>query len=191
MTVSKGCPELTTHAQDILRSVRAPLSVNLVNGLLAVLTHPSHFIRRGAFLLLIAITFYTFYICHSLRSYAQIPLAVVSRIDLENAAAAAYDAVPPTLLQESEYTRILGLIEGKSSAFTLGDFEDAALGSDSARVVGVTAVILHWKRRKGLELVVKHISRYPYIREIIIWNNRPGIELWSEVRARAVGVRAS
>lgn len=37
--------------------------------------------------------------------------------------------------------------------------------------VPVTAVLLSWKRKRGLDLVVEMIAKHPFVREIIIWNN--------------------
>lgn len=46
----------------------------------------------------------------------------------------------------------------------------------------VTAVLLHWKRTRGLSLVLSHLIRYPYIKEVIVWNNNPNVTVTKEVR---------
>jgi hypothetical protein len=35
----------------------------------------------------------------------------------------------------------------------------------------VTAVLLGWKRFESLKFVIQYLTRYPFIKEIIIWNN--------------------
>ena len=37
----------------------------------------------------------------------------------------------------------------------------------------VTAVVLHFARPRALSLVLRHLSRHAFIREIIVWNNDP------------------
>jgi hypothetical protein len=41
----------------------------------------------------------------------------------------------------------------------------------------VTAVILSWKRKEGVKAVVAHLRKYPFIQEILIWNNNPDVVL--------------
>ncbi|KAG0358265.1 hypothetical protein BC939DRAFT_481947 [Gamsiella multidivaricata] len=49
----------------------------------------------------------------------------------------------------------------------------------TSKYVPVTAVILSWKRKEGTKAVVAHLRRYPFIQEILIWNNNPEIELYA------------
>jgi hypothetical protein len=35
----------------------------------------------------------------------------------------------------------------------------------------VTAVLLGWKRFESLKFIIQYLTRYPFIKEIIIWNN--------------------
>ena len=138
------------------------------------------FKRRAAYTALVVVL-YLFYstIFHHVAAGPALPAP--SKLELQDAVEATYVPVPPTPVQLSEYSRLVSLIESKHSAYPAAFFHDRALASDSSRVVGVTAVVLHWKRRKGLQLVLQHISKYPFIREIIIWNNRAGVDLVAEV----------
>lgn len=103
--------------------------------------------------------------------------------EAQDAAALAYVPAPPTAAQDLAYQDMLSLIVSRKSAYPGHVFQEKALRTASTKVVGVTAVLLHWKRKKGLDLVLRHITRYPYIREVIIWNNRPGIDLKASVRS--------
>ncbi|KAF8931099.1 hypothetical protein EDD21DRAFT_445532 [Dissophora ornata] len=47
----------------------------------------------------------------------------------------------------------------------------------TSKYVPVTAVILSWKRKGGVKAVVAHLRRYPFIQEILIWNNNPEVVL--------------
>ncbi|KAI1315567.1 hypothetical protein EDD11_000641 [Mortierella claussenii] len=51
------------------------------------------------------------------------------------------------------------------------------LTSVSSKYVPVTAVILSWKRKEGAKAVVAHLRKYPFIQEILIWNNNPEVVL--------------
>lgn len=102
--------------------------------------------------------------------------------------ASLYKPSPPTAAQNVEYDRLKSLIESRSSSYNPALFE--AKKSANSRIgrhlegVKVTAVILHWKRKRGLDLIIQQMSRYPYIREIIVWNNR-GIDLTHSVSFRS------
>lgn len=172
--------------QDILRSVPTAYPLFIVDSCLGALTDQRPFRRRLAFFFLVVLytaSFRTIWTAGHDYTPKAIRTAVAS-LDSELAAdalAAAYVPLPPTTAQQESYARILELIESRSSAFPARLFTERALTAPNARVVGVTAVVLHWKRRKGLELVIKQITRYPFIREVIVWNNRPGVELRSSV----------
>ncbi|KAM0752996.1 hypothetical protein T439DRAFT_187316 [Meredithblackwellia eburnea MCA 4105] len=162
--------------QDLLGSIPTSKALVVLDAILAALTSQSAFKRRSSFAILV-LTLYLPYFVLFARPSSRSHITTLSKFDLEDAAAAAYEPLPPTADQNRVYLRLLDIIESRESAFTPAIFQERALASDSTRVVGVTAVLLHWKRRKGLQLVIQHISRYPFIREIIIWNNRPGVHL--------------
>lgn len=67
----------------------------------------------------------------------------------------------------------------RSSAFRREQFTDEALKEN--RLIPVTAILLGWKRIESLQVVVNYISRYPYIKEILIWNNNDNTRLHKEV----------
>ncbi|KAL8279221.1 hypothetical protein RQP46_008477 [Phenoliferia psychrophenolica] len=163
-------------SEDLLRSIPTSRALYVVDALLSAFTSKSVLKRRAAYVALV-VTLYLFYSTLFHHAVARPTLPTPTKLELEDAAAAAYVPAPPTPEQQREHVRLTGLIESKSSAYPATFFHDRALASDSSRVVGVTAVVLHWKRRKGLQLVLQHISKYPFIREIIIWNNRAGVDL--------------
>ncbi|GAA5833760.1 hypothetical protein JCM9279_001617 [Rhodotorula babjevae] len=167
--------------EDILPHVPSALPLVVVDYLLRSLTHISPFRRRSALLLLILSCFLATRVLLSVRTALNPPRVVPpSPWELEDALALNYVPSPPTGVQQAAHTRLVSLIESRKSAYPHSLFRDAALRSEASPAVGVTAVVLHWKRRKGLELVVRHITRYPFIREVIVWNNRPGVDLSSE-----------
>lgn len=73
---------------------------------------------------------------------------------------------PPLLSQSVEQAanaaRLEGLVAAKTSAF---------VGSANATLVPVTAVVLSWKRHRGLDLVLRYMAKHPFVREIVVWNN--------------------
>ncbi|GAA5878949.1 hypothetical protein JCM3774_000669 [Rhodotorula dairenensis] len=165
-------------SSDILPLVPAAYPAVVLDAVLAALTQTNPIRRRVALLVLV------------LAGYLVLQIALVSRAALnaprvvpapawvrEDDLARRYVAEPPSVLQAANHARLVDLIESRSSAYSPALFSLRAIWSETSPVVGVTAVLLHWKRQKGLELVIRHISRYPFIREIIVWNNHPGIDL--------------
>ncbi|CAG8619931.1 7454_t:CDS:2, partial [Acaulospora colombiana] len=61
------------------------------------------------------------------------------------------------------------VIYGRSSFYKKDQFTDKALEGNG--LIPVTAIILNWKRIESLQVVVNYISKYPYVKEILIWNN--------------------
>ncbi|OZJ06523.1 hypothetical protein BZG36_00458 [Bifiguratus adelaidae] len=43
--------------------------------------------------------------------------------------------------------------------------------------IPVTAVILNWKRPEGVKRIVQYLSKYPFITEILVWNNNKEMRL--------------
>ncbi|GAA6001447.1 hypothetical protein JCM10207_006671 [Rhodosporidiobolus poonsookiae] len=168
-----------TH--DILPLIPPVLPLVILDNLLRTLTHTSPFRRRGALLLLVLAYLSGIRALLFLRTSlnpARIPLPPLW--ETQDALAQRYVPAPPTAEQKAAHAHLVSMIDARRSAYPASVFRERALRSDSSPVVPVTAVVLHWKRRKGLELVLKHITRYPFIREVIIWNNRPGVELKPE-----------
>lgn len=64
-----------------------------------------------------------------------------------------------------------------SSSSSNSAAEPGAATAASSKYIPVTAVILSWKRKEGAKAVVAHLRKYPFIQEILIWNNNPEIEL--------------
>ncbi|KAF9582978.1 mitochondrial Homoaconitase [Lunasporangiospora selenospora] len=51
----------------------------------------------------------------------------------------------------------------------------APKGSAPTKYIPITAVVLSWKRREGTKAVVAHLKKYPFIQEILVWNNNPDV----------------
>ncbi|KAG9325426.1 hypothetical protein KVV02_004739 [Mortierella alpina] len=64
-----------------------------------------------------------------------------------------------------------------SSSSSNSAAEPGAATAGSSKYIPVTAVILSWKRKEGAKAVVAHLRKYPFIQEILIWNNNPETEL--------------
>lgn len=48
---------------------------------------------------------------------------------------------------------------------------------NSSYILPVTAVIISWKRLENIESILLHLSKYPFIKEVLIWNNNPALVL--------------
>ncbi|KAF0358155.1 hypothetical protein F8M41_014467 [Gigaspora margarita] len=66
-------------------------------------------------------------------------------------------------------TDLIKKINSRSSFYKPEQFTKEALKRN--KLIPVTAVLLGWKRTESLKLVVNYISKYPFIKEILIWNN--------------------
>lgn len=175
------------ETDDALRLISTPIIPTILDSTLNTLTHRSLLIRRS-FYFFILFLFYTlaaltFAIPSSIRSFPSTSSSssLATSVSSDDFSASSFVPTPPTPEQNQRYEKLLNVIESRSSAFSPSNFSARSLSLDSTKVVGVTAVVLNWKRKRGLQLVLKHISRYPFIREIIVWNNRGGDELVSEV----------
>lgn len=156
----------------------ATYAVTVLDSLLRAVTHTNPIRRRVSIALLLVAGYLTVQVALVLRATLNAPKQAASPRWLhEDDLARKYVAEPPTAAQAANHGRLIRLIESRQSAYSPALFSLRSVWSETSPVVGVTAVILHWKRRKGLELVLKHITRYPFIREVIVWNNHPGIDL--------------
>ncbi|KAG0211238.1 hypothetical protein BGX28_008305 [Mortierella sp. GBA30] len=64
------------------------------------------------------------------------------------------------------------ILETRKSAYSFDDFsEEGLVMQENSHLLPATAILLGWKRLDGLKLVVNYLARYPYIKEIIVWNN--------------------
>lgn len=168
--------------QDILTKVRPVYSVYLIDLLLNFLTHPKPLLRRASLLLLIGSFYLSIASFLFVRRSLNLPPAIVpTKWDQQDALAAAYRPPPATAQQKENAFKLAELIDGLESGFDWREFSDGPGARGRGARKGVTAVVLHWKRRKGLELVLRQLARYPFIREVIVWNNRPGVDLKVEV----------
>ncbi|KAG0309392.1 hypothetical protein BGZ98_002898 [Dissophora globulifera] len=70
------------------------------------------------------------------------------------------------------------IMETRKSAYAFEDFtEDGLLLPGNEHLLPATAILLGWKRIQGLKLIVSYLVRYPYIKQIIVWNNNKEIKL--------------
>ncbi|KAF9428342.1 hypothetical protein BGZ94_002740 [Podila epigama] len=84
--------------------------------------------------------------------------------------------------EELEQKRhIQRILDNRRSSYSFDDFSEQGLSRpENAHLLPTTAVLLAWKRMDGLKLIVSYLARYPYIKEIIVWNNNREIPLTRE-----------
>jgi len=64
------------------------------------------------------------------------------------------------------------ILSTRRSAYRFEDFtEEALVLEENDRLVPATAILLGWRRLDSLKVIVEYLARYPYIKEIIVWNN--------------------
>ncbi|KAG0311415.1 hypothetical protein BGZ97_011896, partial [Linnemannia gamsii] len=70
------------------------------------------------------------------------------------------------------------ILDSQKSSYNFEDFtEQGLLLPQNEHLLPATAILLGWKRIDTLKLLVSYLVRYPYIKEIIIWNNNKDIHL--------------
>ncbi|KAG0326671.1 hypothetical protein BG004_002922 [Podila humilis] len=70
------------------------------------------------------------------------------------------------------------ILASRKSSFLFDDFtEDGLAKPGNEHLLPTTAVLLGWKRPEGLKLIVNYLGRYPYIKQIIVWNNNKDTKL--------------
>ncbi|KAF9921136.1 hypothetical protein FBU30_008872, partial [Linnemannia zychae] len=80
----------------------------------------------------------------------------------------------PSSSSSSSPSSPLSSSSSSSSPSLLLSPSGASTGTGStSKYVPVTAIILSWKRKEGVKTVVAHLKKYPFIQEILIWNNSP------------------
>nr|CAG8494478.1 6977_t:CDS:2 [Entrophospora candida] len=72
-------------------------------------------------------------------------------------------------------SELIAKIKNKTSHYKKEQFTEEALKKNG--LIPVTAILLGWKRRESLQLVVSYLSKYPFVKEILIWNNNDEIRL--------------
>ncbi|KAF9141577.1 hypothetical protein BGX30_004540 [Mortierella sp. GBA39] len=95
--------------------------------------------------------------------------------------------VPSPIVNQSEHEAkndlerellVKQILEARKSAYSFDDFtEEGLVMETNQHLLPATAILLGWKRLDGLKLIVNYLARYPYIKEIIIWNNNQGTKL--------------
>jgi hypothetical protein len=74
----------------------------------------------------------------------------------------------------------LKTIDGRHSVYKKEQFTETALKKN--RLIPVTAILLSWKRIESLQTIVNYISKYPFIKEILIWNNNNETRIYVKAR---------
>ncbi|KAF9416663.1 hypothetical protein BGZ94_010161 [Podila epigama] len=70
------------------------------------------------------------------------------------------------------------ILENRKSAYSFSDFtEERMVLPANSHLLPATAILLGWKRQEGLQMIVNYLARYPYIKEIIVWNNNLDVRL--------------
>ncbi|KAF9569230.1 hypothetical protein EC968_002638 [Mortierella alpina] len=113
------------------------------------------------------------------RLFILIGLCVISLLALtrmfrsEESPASSVDQSEHASKNEAERELMVKqILESRRSAYNFEDFsEEGLVMQENSRLLPATAILLGWKRLEGLKLVVNYLARYPYIKEIIIWNN--------------------
>ncbi|GAA5975432.1 hypothetical protein JCM11641_004262 [Rhodosporidiobolus odoratus] len=163
---------------DILPLIPSGLPLVLLDSLLRTLTHTSPYRRRGSLLLFLLAFLLGIHLLLNLRTSLNSPrLPSFPLPSVRDERAAIYDPSAPSAQHIIDYERLARMIESRSSAYPASVFRERSLRSETSPVVGVTAIVLNWERRRGLDLVLKHVTRYPFVREVIVWNNQPAVQL--------------
>ena len=102
------------------------------------------------------------------------PLAESDTIDYSDSAKIKKESTQPTWKIDLKKT-----IDGRFSVYKKEQFAEAALKKN--RLIPVTAVLLSWKRMEGLQTAVNYISKYPFIKEILVWNNNNETRIYTKV----------
>ncbi|KAK3841605.1 MAG: hypothetical protein J3R72DRAFT_445171 [Linnemannia gamsii] len=70
------------------------------------------------------------------------------------------------------------ILDSRKSAYSFDDFtEEGLLLPHNDHLLPATAILLGWKRTDSLKMLVSYLVRYPYIKEIIVWNNNKDMTL--------------
>ncbi|KAF9922269.1 hypothetical protein FBU30_007629 [Linnemannia zychae] len=70
------------------------------------------------------------------------------------------------------------LLASRKSSYSFEDFGEQGLQlPQNDYLLPATAILLGWKRIDNLKLLVNYLARYPYIKEIIVWNNNKDLKL--------------
>ncbi|KAG0260942.1 hypothetical protein DFQ27_003266 [Actinomortierella ambigua] len=96
-------------------------------------------------------------------------LLVISRAFRHETVLNNNDRVEHSLQEHEREETVRHILNTRRSQYLFEDFSDEAFGNE--HLIATTAILLSWKRVEGLKTIVRYLARYPYIKEIIIWNN--------------------
>ncbi|KAF9971456.1 hypothetical protein BGZ73_005609 [Actinomortierella ambigua] len=99
-------------------------------------------------------------------------LLVISKVFRHEAVPHSNDRVEHSLSEQEREETVRHFLNTRRSQYLFEDFTDEGLAAVSNKhLIPTTAILLSWKRVEGLKTIVHYLARYPYIKEIIIWNN--------------------
>ncbi|GAA5822237.1 hypothetical protein JCM5353_001541 [Sporobolomyces roseus] len=164
--------------QDVLPLIRPSLPLLIIDTILSHLTHPSPTRRRSTLLVLFFSIPTILFLLH-LLSPTSPPLPTPHSREAFELSSSHYTPLPPTAQQLANHARLTSLIYSRrNSSIPSRPYTQHALKHDNHKSgTPVTAVLLNWKRLKGVKLNVEWLSTKPFIREIIVWNNFQGYDL--------------
>ncbi|KAF9916203.1 hypothetical protein BX616_004339, partial [Lobosporangium transversale] len=119
------------------------------------------------------------------KFFLLLSLCVVSLLVLSKVSTPQEDSIvdEPSNVKDTNDEVERGLIvqqimETRKSAYSFEDFTEEGLARPgNEHLLPTTAVLLGWKRTQGLKLIVSYLVRYPFIKQIIVWNNNRDIKL--------------
>ncbi|GAA6064390.1 hypothetical protein JCM10212_004229 [Sporobolomyces blumeae] len=194
--------------QDVLPHLPVSLPAILIDILLSTLNHRSTFKRRTCFALVVVAFVGPLFLLSSTSTHPRQPsTSSTSRAHPARANDAARDSTDLRRSNEpvrstrkdrdDNHVRLSTLIDRTVSSFSSepflsfshlhsSDHRDVHAdrpGSEYARPkdgIPVTAVVVHSDRNRAVQLVAKHLSAYPFVREILVWNNNRSTSLSAE-----------
>jgi len=115
------------------------------------------------------------------RLFILIGLGFISLVAITRALFGSNGSHGPSAEQEAQNNaatdaerelKVQQILDTRQSAYNFDDFtEQGLVFPGNEHLMPATAILLGWKRLEGLKLIVSYLARYPYIKEIIVWNN--------------------
>ncbi|KAG0237220.1 hypothetical protein BGW42_001487 [Actinomortierella wolfii] len=99
-------------------------------------------------------------------------LIVISKAFRQDTAPRTNERVEHSLTEQEREETVRHFLSTRKSQYQFEDFTDEGLNAiGNEHLLPTTAILLSWKRVEGLKTIVNYLARYPYIKEVIIWNN--------------------
>jgi hypothetical protein len=91
---------------------------------------------------------------------------------------------PQSEVQRANEQWLLAYITEHPSVYSTQWYTDSVEARHE--LLPVTAIVLAWKRPRGLAILLRSLGAHPFIREIIVWNNNNMVHLELDVRFQLV-----